>query len=182
MGGHYAAVFAETIPPKPKSGSHIDRVGSIFYLAVGGDLHTEGSVRSYVVPPLQFLAPVDGTLAVANTGNVHFSTDITAQLWSPFGKVGKPVTLRGEVLPATVRQFAISLPTSSPIGLYKALVTVEYAGKTVRLSRWMLLIPKLTLIILSTTLGLILVLGAWSVVRRVRRRRNRADSPGPAAS
>lgn len=174
VGGHYAAVFIETIPPPNPPGSahlnRVDRIGSLFYLAVGGGLHTDGNVLGLTVPFLQSESPVTGTVRVQNTGNVHFQVTTSAQLSSPFGKVGKPVEARGEVLPSTTRLFNVALDASSPIGLYKVSVTVSYLGKSVTQSRWMLLVPRLTFIIVSATLILVLVLGFWRLMRRSRRR------------
>jgi len=174
VGGHYAAVFIETIPPPPTPGSarinRIDRVGSLFYLAVGGGLHSGGMVLPLTVPLLQSQSPVIGSLSVKNTGNVHFQADVQAQLSDPFGKVGKPMAERGEVLPSTTRRFDISLPSSSPIGLYNVSVTVRYLDKSVTQSHWMLLMPRLTFIIVSTTLLAALIMGFWQVMRRTRRR------------
>lgn len=174
LGGHYGAVFAETIPPQPKGGAlvaRVDRVGSLFYLAVGGDLRASGGIKDFQVPLFQAVSPVTGTLRLANTGNVHYSADVSAQLWSPFGKVGRAQELRGEVLPSTTRRFNISLPSSAPIGLYNVKVTVNSMGRLDKIDRWMLLMPKLTFAILSATLLLVLSIIVWSLWRKLKKRR-----------
>ena len=173
VGGHYGAVFVQTIPPPAKSGAQvarIDRLASIFYLAVGGDLKTSGRIASFRVPLIQALSPIDAALVMTNDGNVHFMTDITAQLSTPFGKVGRPVTVRGEVLPATSRRFKLELPTDAPLGIYNVKASVSYAGKIERVDQWMLLMPKLTFIILSATLLLIIAISIWFTGRKLRRR------------
>jgi hypothetical protein len=171
-GGHYAAVFAETIPPPARSGAQVarvERVGSLFYIAVGGELKKQGQILSFELPWLQTLSPLDGTLRMRNDGNVHFATDVKAQLHSPFGKIGKPVLLRGEVLPQTIRRFDLRLPTGSPIGLYRVDVETKFLDKAEKRSQWVVLMPQLTFVIVSSTLLLIFSLLMWRVIRRLKR-------------
>lgn len=172
VGGHYAAIFVQTIPPANAGAAiinRVDRVASIFYLAVGGSLDKRGDVLPLSVPWLQTLPPVEAGARLHNSGNVHFLTEGTAQLSSPFGSVGHQITFRGEVLPGTTRRFDIQLPSASPIGLYKVNVSLNYLGKTVHQSRWMLLVPMLTLIIVGATLLLLVVMIIVWLVRRRRR-------------
>ncbi len=173
VGGHYAAVFVETVPPPGKGGtfiSRVERIGSLFYLAVAGDLKRSGSVLPLSADWLQALSPIKSTLRVRNDGNVHFLAEGTAQLSTPFGEVGTPEQFRGEVLPGTTRRFALALPAGSPIGLYKVSVKASYLNTTKDMSRWVLLVPRLTFIIVSGTLVLLIALGFVAVVRRARRR------------
>jgi hypothetical protein len=173
VGGHYAAVFAETVPPPGHGGafiSRVERVGSLFYVSITGDLKRSGSVLPLSAPWLQSLSPVGVTLRLRNSGNVHFLAEGTAQLSTPFGKAGKAEAFRGEVLPGTTRRFDLSLPAGSPIGLYNVTAKVTYLGRTEERSRWVLLVPKVTFMIVSATVLLLLVLGFWGLMRRARRR------------
>lgn len=172
IGGHYAAIFLQTVPP-PSTGTYISRVvrvATIFYMGVGGDLSPSGHYVGLSVPWLQTLPPIDGNLKIANTGNVHFLVSGTAQLYSPFGKVGTPVVLDGEVLPSTTREFPFAIGSPSPLGLYRVVVKANYMNDNLMVATWMLLIPRLTLIILSTSIGLVMVAIVWLIVRRLRRR------------
>ena len=172
VGGHYGAVFVETVPPPGKGGafiSRIERVGALFYLNVAGATHTQGSVRPLDVPWLQSLPPVGATLRVHNGGNVHFLAEGTAQLATPFSNTGKSVQFRGEVLPGTTRRFDLKLAAPSPIGFYKVTAKVQYLGKTETVSHWTLLMPRATFLIVSGTLLFVLVLGFWGLMRRVRK-------------
>lgn len=176
VGGHYAAVFVETVPPKNTSGSvinRVDRLASIFYIAVDGNLNQVGSIAELNVPRMQSLPPITGTLRVKNEGNVHFNADVTFTLESPFGKIGQPHNVKGEVLPGTTRRFAISLPPGSAIGLYKVTASVKYLDRTDSVSKWTLLVPRLTFMIVAGSLLLVGVVLAWGLVRRFRRSRRR---------
>jgi len=176
VGGHYGAIFIETVPPPGKGGafvSRVERIGTLFYLTVNGDLNLKGSIETLRVPWYQAVAPVIGTLRLRNDGNTHFIAEGTAQLASPFGKVGQALAFKGAVLPGTVRRFDLKLPSSAPIGLYKVTATVKYLDREEAVSAWMLLMPKVTFYIVSATLGLLLVLAIWTIGRRVRRLRTR---------
>jgi len=173
VGGHYAAVFVETVPPPAKGGaiiSRVERLGSIFYIAVTGQLHKHGSILPLAASRLQMLPPVHADLRVKNDGNVHFLAEGNTQLSTPFGNVGKPVNFKGEVLPGTTRKFGLDLPATTPIGLYKATATVRYLDQTTTVSRWVVLMPRPTFIIVSGTVLLLLGLGFWQLLRRRRKR------------
>ncbi len=174
VGGHYAAVFVETVPPPNPGGTRIariDRIGSLFYLAVEGALQERGEVLGLEVPWLQSTPPIRASLRVRNDGNVHFTTEGSLQLAGLFGNIGKPVPLRGEILPGTTRRIQRELPSQSPLGLYKVTARAQYLGKTVDQSSWVLLMPRLTFLIVSGTVLLLLILGFIWLMRRSRRRR-----------
>lgn len=174
VGGHYAAVFVETIPPKTTSGSvinRVDRLASIFYIAVDGNLNLAGHIAELKAPWLQALPPVTGTLRLTNDGNVHFGADVTFTLASPFGRVGQPQNYHGEVLPGTTRRFVASISPGSAIGLYKLSAEVKYLDKTETVSRWVLLVPRLTFLIVGGSLLLMVVVLVAGVMRKLRRRR-----------
>jgi hypothetical protein len=175
VGGHYAAVFIQTVPPVVSGGAmvtEIQRVGTLFYMTVSGNLINTGNLLPLEVPWLQSTPPVSASLRLTNTGNVHFLAQGTAELYSPFGKVvGSQVAFKGEVLPDTTRLFDLHLPESSPIGVFRVTANVNYLGNNMQESRWMLLIPKITFLIIAATLLLILVLGFWGFMHRIRRRK-----------
>jgi hypothetical protein len=158
IGGHYASVFVQTVPA-PATGtyiSRIERLGVIFYMAVGGHLTTSGGLNSFHIPWLQFTPPITESFTVKNTGNVHFLTQAESQLYSPFGKVGSPAVTQGEVLPDTTRRFNMAISSRSPIGLYKVKTSITVLGQTKQESGWVLLIPKLTFVIILISLALVI--------------------------
>lgn len=172
VGGHYAAVFAETVPPANASGTYIarvERVGSLFYVAVGGQARPHGQVLPLVMPWLQATAPVAATLRVQNDGNVHALAEGSARLTRPFGGGGEVTAFRGEVLPGTVRRFNLKLPAPAALGLYRAEAQVHVAGRTQTVAHWVLLVPRLTFLIVGGTVMLALGLGLWGLMRRARR-------------
>ncbi len=174
IGGHYTAIFAETVPPPNPGGTRIarvDRVGSLLYLAVGGQLHPAGQVLPLDAHWLQPLSPITAGLRIHNTGNVHFVAYGTAWLSGLFGGQTKPAPFKGEVLPGTIRRFGLKLPTAAPIGVYKLTAEANFNGQTVTQSHWVVLLPRLTFIIIGLTILLMAVLAIWDKLLRHRGRR-----------
>ena len=173
VGGHYAAVFIQTIPPAHAGAAiinRVDRIGSLFYITISGALHEHGNLLPLTVPWLQSAPPIAADVRLTNTGNNHFLVQGSAQLTGLFGnKAGNAVQWRGEVLPGTTRRFALALPESAPIGVFKVSVAVTYLGHTAHQSHWLLLVPRLTFIIVSATILLLLVAAFWVLMRKLRR-------------
>ena len=172
IGGHYVAVFAETVP-KLTGGNAIARVqklGSLFYLNVSGAVSRDGSIASFTAPWLQFTSPLTATLRMKNSGNVHFAASGDIIATDLFGSRQAKTAFKGEVLPGTTRRFDLGLNVAGPIGIYKVSVTPHYLeanGPT--LSHWVVQMPTLTLVILLGTVGLVIALYGWLLWRRLRR-------------
>jgi hypothetical protein len=176
VGGHYTAIFIQTIPPPSPGGTHIARVtrlASIFYITVSGALVHTGSLLPIQMPYLQTNSPIQAGLRFSNTGNVHYLATATAQLSTPFGKVGSPMAISGEILPYTTRRFGVALPTSSAIGIYNVTIHVNYLGRNALQSQWVLLVPLITLMIVGATVLLILALVVLGILRKIKRRRHK---------
>lgn len=160
LGGHYGVIFAQTIPPSVSGGtviSRIVRVGSIFYMSVGGDLYEQGSTVAPVLNWLQMEPPFPTSLKVKNSGTVHFAVNGSVQAKSLFGAASTPAYFKGEVLPQTTRPFSVEIPARQPLGIYKVTYKLNYLGKDqIPIVRWVLLVPKLTVFIIVTTMILII--------------------------
>ncbi len=172
IGGHYVAVFAETVP-KLGPGTAIARVqklGSLFYIGVAGAVTRDGSVASFTAAWLQPGSPLTASLRVRNAGNVHFAASGDARVTDIFGKEMSKGVFKGEVLPGTTRRFDLALAAPGPVGLYKIAVTPHYLdanGPT--LSQWVFIMPTLTVIIILATIGLVAALYLGMLTRRLRR-------------
>lgn len=164
IGGHYATVFVETVPPTGQQGTYIARIqrlGSIFYITVKGDLNQQGAIESFTASPLQLTTPLQATLRIKNNGNVHFLVDGSLQLSTAFGRSGKPVAFHGEVLPSTIRRFELAA-SSGPLGIYHLTATVNYLGRTEHVARYVVVAPLITLIVVGATLLLLVgILVIW---------------------
>jgi len=111
-GGHYASVLFASQPPKPDEKSTqvalASMVGSLILGTVSGNIIEKGEVTEFSSNGHIFLkSPVDFTLRIRNTGNVHFSPQgqITVSSW------GKTVSnedinpAKGNILPNSIRRF-----------------------------------------------------------------------------
>lgn len=170
VGGHYASVFIETIPP-PSSGAtiinRVERIASIFYLTVNGDLIHSGQVDPIVAPRLVTSPPIQAALRFTNSGNVHAAADGNVVLMSLLGHQSNKTLFHGEVLPQTTRRFSFDLAPPKAIGLYQLKATTNFEGKSVTLTKWIVVVPKLTLIIITVTVVILLaLLIAWLLRRR----------------
>jgi hypothetical protein len=172
VGGHYLTIFAETVPPASPGGTRIariDRIGTFLYLAVDGDLHHQGELKPLDAPWLQSVAPIKAYVRMSNGGNVHYPAEGTLQLKNIFGgTVGHAIPLKGTILPQTTRRFTLELPSAKPLGLYKVVAKVKYLDRDQEISSWVLLVPKLTFMIVSGSLMLVLMGGFIWLVRRRR--------------
>jgi hypothetical protein len=171
IGGHYVAVFAETVP-KVGVGNAIARIqklGSLFYINVSGAVTRDGSIASFKVPWLQNSAPLTATLRMKNSGNVHYAASGEVTVTDLFGKNKAKTVFKGEVLPGTTRRFDLPLNVTGAIGIYKIAVTPHYLeanGPT--LSHWVLQIPLLTLVIILGTVGIVIALYGWLLWQRLK--------------
>ena len=172
LGGHYAAVFAETVAAAPKNGSRINRitkVGSLFYLAIGGNLHQAGAISKFSVPWLQYTSPIQAKLLIKNSGNIHFSANSKLIIKPLFGNARSPVLAKGEVLPGIDREFDTKLPAGRGFGIYRVNLTTDFSDVLQpEQTKWVLLIPKLAAYIFLTTIVLILAMMLVLVIQKKR--------------
>ena len=176
VGGHYAAIFVANVPPVGVGSTVINRIqkiGSLLYISVTGAVSLSGNIASFSASHLQWSTPIGATLRVQNAGNDHFAASGEATATPLFGTTGVTTAFKGEVLPGTTRRFDLQIPARRPIGIYQISITPHYLnanGPTV--TRWVVVIPALTFIILVSTLVLMLSFAGGLLVRRVKRRRH----------
>ena len=121
-GGAYISLFGASLPNQDSSIESVDRVGSLLYITVPGDISKTGSLLSFSSPFIGFSeTPWSATLR--NSGTAHFNSEYrveTKTLW------GTPVSSQEStslILPRSVRLIQGSLPQPTWLGLY----TVNYS-------------------------------------------------------
>jgi hypothetical protein len=88
LGGHYAALFAETQPSENTEGNQIirkKRVGSVLRVNVSGDINEQGTVLGSTIPGFISSPPLQTTLDVKNDGNVDFTVLSSIKVSDVFG-------------------------------------------------------------------------------------------------
>lgn len=90
-GGHYAALFFETVPSVNEEGVSIStRIPSLFYITVPGvteaDIIANAEIVSLILPGVVEKGPVDVGVVVRSSGNVHLTIAAKAYFSDLFGK------------------------------------------------------------------------------------------------
>jgi len=89
-GGHYAALFFETIPSANQSAVSIStRIPTLFYITVPGITEAEvianADIASLVLPGFAGKGPVEAGVVVHNSGNVHLTVAARAHFSASWG-------------------------------------------------------------------------------------------------
>jgi P pilus assembly chaperone PapD len=172
-GGYYAVAFAEASGPTNASKTGVvvsQRVGTIFYLTVGGDLEAKGSVLTWETRFLQ-QPPLSANLRVANSGSIHFPVTFTTTVKDVLGRTKFTSTTQKEILPQTIRNIKVNWPQTPAIGLVKVGGSVQYLGHTHYLpSRWVLVMSSTARLIVALLVALLII---WTLVPVVKRRKTK---------
>jgi hypothetical protein len=171
-GGYYATLFATTSPhSSPGSGVQTrERVGVIFYLHVeGGSVRSAGSVASWTVPFVQTTKPLTGSVRLANTGNIDYSSTATMNIENLIGDNKTQVQTTHYVLPMTIRKVALNWSSPPMAGIFKVSGTAVIVGKTVALPAHYVLFMPLLVLIGFPLLVLLVISGLIAAARRKKR-------------
>ena len=186
-GGHYGVVFFATKPPAefltPKQKVDISKigiasmVGTLVLVVVPGAVVESGSIAEFTAPSLMLKPPVNFTVRLENTGNVHFKPKGIITAKNTWGSGQSSVSLNptgGNILPASTRRFEVKWGRNSfwaPVGRYTAKVRITYGEKekvlTGTLSFW--IIPWWFILAIILFIALVVGLVIWLVLRRRKR-------------
>ncbi len=154
-GGRYISLFASTDTGLPKDGIESrQRVASLLYITVLGDVTREGHLLSLTSP--WFLSGENSwNTALQNTGTTHFRSRYNVRIkdliWN-----GVFADISGEalILPGTVRSVSDVLPAPQIPGIYKVVYTIGLGDTpAVTKSRFMLFVPPwATVLIISISI------------------------------
>lgn len=174
-GGYYATVFAETQPSADQASHGVvvhERLGTIFYLQVGGNVNKQGQFLGWHLNSFQ-TKPLSASLEIKNTGNVHFPSTTSLTVTDLFGHTKLRFTTTKEILPATTRQITAAWPTTPVIGLFKVSGSSNFLGQTHQLkSQYVLVIATwLRWLILAIIVILLALLGLW-ISKRLKSKRD----------
>lgn len=172
-GGYYAAAFAETKSKPQKNGVVINRrVGELFYLRVPGPVKEEGGLVSWDSFFFQ-AGPLESSLRLQNSGNVHFASNIKISIRDILGSEKFKVDTTKYLLPQTIRKIDVSWDKTPHIGIFRVGGEVTILGKTQQLpDRFVLVLSIPARIVLATLLVLfILIIIIRRTISRIRRKR-----------
>lgn len=188
-GGHYGIVFLGTKPPEEKDQKSqvalSSMVGSLLLVRVPGDVREESHIEEFSAPWFFFTPPVNFSIFLRNTGNIHIRPQGEIALTDWRGQTIDRMDInpkKGGVLPESRRNFDIAwTPDIShfwkiPVGKFRATLTVTYGQTSKTLSQqiafWV--IPKWLIITISILLILSFSLTTFLFIRKKRRNRRAA--------
>jgi uncharacterized membrane protein len=128
-GSYYATLFAETDDKGSSGVVTRKRVGSVVYIRVAGKAIEKGSVDSWKVPILQ-QDPLHATLKIANTGSIHFQSDVKITVKDVFGGTKFTYERTPKIIPQKIRDIPVQWDDGAKFGLFKIGGEVKYFNTT----------------------------------------------------
>lgn len=178
-GGNYAAIIFEQTGqlPGPTSDNETassvsPRIVGLVSVKVNGPIVESAFIDQLNIPKLLEFGPVPVYMEILNKGGYHITPRGQVTLTDWFGKEVDRQTLEEKnVFPEAIRIYENKLGKTWMFGKYKVETTVAYGetGKTLTASQFVWVIP-FTLIIVITLGILIVILGTYLIVRKVKSR------------
>ncbi|MGB2800343.1 MAG: hypothetical protein WBC82_10950 [Dehalococcoidia bacterium] len=133
-GGHYAALFFETMPSINEEGVAIStRIPSLFYITVPGvtdaDIVADAEIVSLILPGFIEKGPVEVGVVVQNSGNVHLTIAAKAYFSDLFGGNSELDLGQVTVLPDGEGTLTGSWQEAPFIGRVRANFVIGYFGQ-----------------------------------------------------
>lgn len=142
-GGYYFSIFSSS---NTESGDvevmSKQRVASLIYVTVTGDITKKGQLKSLVTPWLINEKSI-WSMSVQNTGTAHFRSGINVELYDIFGnRSGSVLHLDPLILPNTIRDISGLIPRPITPGLYKIFFYVDLGDNSnIKISRYAFFAP-----------------------------------------
>lgn len=170
-GGRYISLFASNdIQTAPGEIHTEQRIASLLYLTVKGDVTRIGSLKS-LKSPVVFDGYEPWKLVVANTGTAHFRSKYTVSVRNIFDN-SEVASRSGDslVLPHTTRAISAQMPVLKYVGVYRAVYTVGLGDAPAAKREFIIyFLPKQSYVPLAS-LTVIVIAGISYVVWKLRQR------------
>ena len=165
-GGRYLSLFASSSPENSLDGIvSINRVASLLYITVAGDISRTGSVLTFASPTIMF-GDSFWTATLQNSGTAHFHSIYSIQLQS---LITRSLVAKTEgdslILPGTVRVLTQAIPRPQLLGIYKANYSISLGDVPARTeTRYIVYAPPLQLLLIFA-----IIAGIWVLVPKKRK-------------
>ena len=171
--GYYAVAFAQTENPQADvQGVTInERVGSLFFLQVGGNVVKKGSLLSWSSSFLQ-KPPLSSTLKIEDNGSIHFIAKYSYKVSDIFGSAKFVINGEKILLPQTIRQISLVWQKSPSFGLYKVNGSVSFLNQTHNLDTKYVLVMSTNAKVYSLVF-IVCLLVIFILFTTIKRRRNK---------
>lgn len=170
-GGHYAMIMhqpvAESGEITTNQAAVNQRVGTLVYLLVEGDITEDAVVRNVTLPRVSEFGPVPVAFAIENLSDVHIRPAVQIYVKNMFGRTVDTLTVESQnVFPYTLRQFETQWDRVWGLGRYSITIEATYGSQakiaTAHAYFWMLPLR----LILAVLVALLTLLGIGVAVRR----------------
>ncbi len=156
-GGRYLSLFASSQTNVATTGvTAINRVASLLYITVAGNVTRTGTLLSLNSPFLTFEDPT-WTATVQNSGTTHFHSIYSVSVTPVFGGASvKSAQGDSLILPSSIRLLSQSIPRPDILGIYRLDYTVGLGDVAAyQATKWMLYVPPLqSLLVLAIIIGI----------------------------
>jgi len=170
-GGHYGMVLhqpgAATSKEEMSQSSISQRVGTLIYLMVEGEINEEAFIRDFNFPQFSEYGPVPFSFLVENVSDIHIHPQIGVEIYNLLGQKIDTINIETQnVFPFTPRTFKSQWDRVWGIGRYKARIVMSYGleNKLVIAQTYFWLVP--IKIVISIVLVILAVIGIFVAVRR----------------
>jgi len=117
-GGKYISLFASALPSTNDGITSVDRIGSLIYLTVPGNITSPGELVS-LKSPLMTTSDFNWSAALRNGGTTHFRSNYAATTQTLWNTDITKTEGSGLILPASVRLIQGSGTHPEWLGIYK---------------------------------------------------------------
>jgi hypothetical protein len=157
-GGRYLSLFASSSPTTNTGGvTSINRVASLLYITVAGDVTRTGRVLTFDSPILT-TGDATWTATLQNSGSTHFHSIYNVAVRPVFGNSFASAEADSLILPSTVRFISQKIPHLDWIGLYRLDYTIGLGDVPAqRETRWILNVPPLQGLILLMIIAIVVI-------------------------
>lgn len=157
-GGQYISLFASTMTQDDSTVSSQQRIASLLYINVIGDVTRSGKLVSLSSPWL-VINNGNWSAAVQNTGTTHFRSRYNIQISNLFNDVVASSQSDDLILPSTVRLISGSLSLPKLPGLYRVTYTIGLGDTPAVIeTRYMLYASPFVIAILGIIIFLVIII------------------------
>lgn len=156
-GGYYIALVATNKEPESTVNiNEVERVASLIYLEVVGDIVREGQMLSVDMPWFTSTGHVETSVRIANQGNIHQDSRVGVEYYPwPLKNSSHIQQLRALTLPNTTRQLSGTLSLGNIPGIYKLTFTYSPPQGSTQVQKLTIIYcPPWALLLLITLLGI----------------------------
>lgn len=178
-GGHYAMITHQptfdlnvtengAAPTEPNTIAGVNqRVGTLIYLIVNGDINEEAMIRQFTFPSFSELGPIPFSFTIENMSDIHIRPAMNVEIKNIFGKTvaNIPVDTKN-IFPLTSKEFQGVWNQIWGYGRYTAVLTVAYGtqGKVAIATTHFWFFPA-TLVI-ATVVVILTLIAMFIAIRR----------------